>query len=231
MGLCAQRACGCSIDSDTLDITGSGTGADPWHIEIPHTENELPYLSFLDATARDLALPSPAEGQLVFIETLEEDHKYLDAEWVVWNKRDTSFSFAMSADPTPSGFSNGDATQSGRFWISAGTLHVKWQYTLGGSTTWGTTDFTPQFPWPTGYDPPAAAATSRAWDATAWFYDASTGLAFPGIGAAETAIPTVSRAYLLGGYEGDTFGINGSGEPFAWAGGDEINLSIVAPMS
>jgi hypothetical protein len=175
MPLCQQRSCGCSISSSTLNVTGSGTGPDPWMIDIPLDAAELPYYTFASTTARDLALPSPAEGQDCYIQNLDEKHHYTGTSWKVWEKRATAYTPTVNPGV---GNANGNASIYAVYQVAGGRVFVHFNYVLGSSTFFGNTPFNMQVSMP--LTPAGLVVGARNWGGSAWYYDTATQILHPG---------------------------------------------------
>lgn len=79
MALCGPRSCGCAIQSETLSVLGSGTGNDPWRIEIASAGTDIAPASFANEAQFVAAFPGTPEGQTAWLESPGEMVGYDDA--------------------------------------------------------------------------------------------------------------------------------------------------------
>ena len=82
MGLCGSQNCNCAIQSDSLDITGSGTANSPWQIELAGNAFLGDFYNFASAAQRTTNLASPAEGDLSYLRDVNLFQYWDGTEWV-----------------------------------------------------------------------------------------------------------------------------------------------------
>jgi hypothetical protein len=130
MPLCpAVRSCGCAVVSNSLAITGDGTGGNPWQIEVPGLTETIPTYSFADNAERDGNLTAPVEGQRVWIRGTHEEQVYTSGAWRVWSLKGT-YVPVLSGSGWALG-STGSAT--GQWVINAGEVTFTATLTFGGT--------------------------------------------------------------------------------------------------
>jgi hypothetical protein len=135
MTLCAgTTGCGCAIQSTSLAVTGSGTGADPWTIDLLGGAFLGNFYNFASTAERTTQLPIPAEGDVSFIRNLDR-YQWYDSDratWVDLVGDAVSWSPALhtnSLDP-----SNGSTgTETGWYTRMGDFVYAQFVITFGGT--------------------------------------------------------------------------------------------------
>ena len=94
------NGCGCAIQSTSLSITGSGTGADPWVVDLLGGSFKGSFYNFASSTERTAQLPSPLEGDLTWLDNINQYEFYDGTQWVALAGDAQSFNPTLSATTT-----------------------------------------------------------------------------------------------------------------------------------
>jgi len=134
---CGTRSCGCALRSDTLAISGSGTAASPWKIDITTPGGQLIETSHVDAAARDAAYPlaTRSDGQTAWLRNTKQKTRWNTVEWLVMEEPWTTFTPTWTATGTTPAIGNGNL--HGRYQRVGKTCHIRMHLVSGSSTTWG----------------------------------------------------------------------------------------------
>ena len=100
MGLCGSQNCNCAIQSDSLDITGSGTADSPWQIEIAGSAFLGDLYNFASAAERTTNLASPAEGDVSYLRDVNLFQYWDGAAWVDLSGDVQAFNPTLTATTT-----------------------------------------------------------------------------------------------------------------------------------
>lgn len=76
------NGCGCAIQSTTLSISGSGTGVDPWNVDLLGGAFTGSFYNFASSTERTANLPSPSEGDLSWLRNTNVYEFYNGSAWI-----------------------------------------------------------------------------------------------------------------------------------------------------
>lgn len=210
MPLCTSRSCGCSLTSATLAISGDGTAATPWSIDIPGNSAQLPYFTFANATARDLALPAPAEGQECWLQAENQRTRYFGGWRVVYQP-------LTDYTPTFSGVTLGAGTPWGEYSRSDDMVYY-WGYLAWGAGT----DFF-DFVHASIPVPADAKLVARRGGGTVGFYDAATNRTYAGM----IDVQTDARIYTGNGVPYNPTNTS----PFTWSNGSQFWWAVSYPAA
>jgi hypothetical protein len=223
MSLCGSRNCGCAITSESLSVEGSGTGADPWRIEIAAVGDLLQGYSFPTSAARDAALPAPDGGQPAW--TRDADTLWVSngSEWLPLEQPWQSYTPVVSNT-----WAIGNGSALGRYKQIGKLVYFTVKIVWGSSSTFGASYLTISLP-------PVNASTSIAgFDSTgiggtrnddrAIYLDVSIVGTFRGNGDLNSASTVALYADIADAlpYVHDTGVIQGA--PFTWAASDIVSL-------
>lgn len=216
MGLCLSRSCGCALTSTDLALSGSGTSVDPWVIGFPVSNSQLPMRTFVDNGTRDAALPSPTDGQEVWISSLSQKQRRVSGAWR------TIYQGLTSYTPTILNLTVGaGGTVNGQYWRSEDSVFFAGRATLGtGFSVAGLLDVS------VPVTPAAGFISSRRALGIVTLANANAGQIY--IGSAQfngtgTGLQIFNPAPA-------TFP-QSSTSPFTWEAGDEIIWEIAYPAA
>lgn len=224
MPLCpSSRTCGCSLNSSSLAVTGDGSSASPWQVDILGAGNLLQYYTFATTTERDTVLPAPQEGQKCFIRATDEEHMWWPTlGWRIWNKPRVAWTTSFTPTPVPTGFNHGNAVQNAWYSIHDGRVFCETQYIIGSTTNWGgaSANMTPVYSQPPGTFLAPTYTTLRQGFGSAWFLKAASAESVAGIVEVGN---TGFRIY--NGANDQSYSIGNATtpmQPFTWASGDSM---------
>lgn len=81
--LCGSKHCRCALTSNSLQVSGSGSGDDPWMVELPGGATRGNYYSFATTAERSAQLPVPAEGDLSYLRDIDQ-LQWWDSDEAAW---------------------------------------------------------------------------------------------------------------------------------------------------
>lgn len=213
MSLCPPARCGCSFQSDTLEIERAASGLVT--IEMPDAyANAYPVFTFLDASERDASIPAPVEGMECWLRTPNEKYRYNGSTWRLIF---ASNGFATTLNGI--GWTLGNGTTFGWYVLREEVVTFACGVVFGTTSTYGAGSpnlALPPFPASTEY----SMGVSSRWMLESVFVDA-TGGQYSGKGVIQTStvvIPIVANTaatYLVD----NTIS---SAIPFTWAVSDQL---------
>ncbi|MCD6056576.1 MAG: hypothetical protein K0R44_48 [Thermomicrobiales bacterium] len=215
MSLCPSSRCGCSFDSDTLEISRAASGLVT--IEMPDAyADAYPVFVFLNEAERDAELPSPEEGMEARMRATDVKYRYTGSAWRIIYQPITAYT------PTFSGVVSalGAVTVAARYWREGDTVHYTGRFALGAGTTFtaGLNLFRLTLPvMQEGGNTYPVCGSGR-------MYDASTNTN----ASASCSLFVAGEAVIF--RDGDfQFGDISATSPWTWGTGDELQWTLSYP--
>lgn len=150
MSLCRPARCGCSFDSDTLDISNPSAGI--VQIEMPASlAGANPIRVFLDATERDAEIPAPTEGVYCHLRSTDDLMRHNGTSWeyaISGMKTWTPIWNAAVSTPSIAG-----GSLVGRYQVVGKKMHFHIILNFGSTTNGGAGFYS--FSMPAGFTYPA----------------------------------------------------------------------------
>lgn len=185
MPVCTSRACGCAIVSTDLAISGSGTPIDPWILGFPIAASQLPERTFINAATRNAALPSPAEGQEVWLQTEDIKTRFFGGIWRTVYQPITNYSPVFTA------YTVGTSTVVSRYWREGDTVHYQGSVVHQAGASFSGAAVMVSLP--------VTASYVNRVTGTAGYYDSSAGTTFAGACSVAAGGTTMSLYVMVGG--------------------------------